>query len=223
MIADPCAPEQALRTEEAGFGGTAGVGRRPVVLVVDAARAYVDEGSTLRLDAGLAAVDAIAELLAASRVAGVPIIYTAVNYPSGAQIDAPVFARKVPALSVFDSGSPLAQIVPAIAPAGEPVITKSYASAFFGTDLAARLSALSADTVVIVGFSTSGCVRATAVDAVQHEFAAVVVADAVADTSPERQRANLYDLNAKYADVISLGQALSALGQPSQGQIEDGS
>ncbi|WAX58340.1 isochorismatase family protein [Jatrophihabitans cynanchi] len=221
MTGDSRAPEQPLRTQESGFGGAAGFGRRPVVLVVDAARAYLDADSPLRLDSGPAAVKAMADLIAAARTTGIPIIYTTVSYPNGAQIDAPVFARKVPALSVFNSGSPLAEIAPAIAPTGEPVITKSYASAFFGTNLAARLSALSADTVVIVGFSTSGCVRATAVDAVQHEFAAVVVADAVADTSAERQRANLYDLNAKYADVISLAQALSALGPRLQGQIED--
>lgn len=222
MTTDPRAPEQPpLRAHEAGFGGSAGFGRRPVVLVVDAVRAYLDTDSPLRLDAGAAAVEAMADVIAAARTSRIPVLYTRVTYPHGAQLDAPIFARKVPALSVFNAGSRLGEIAPAIAPVGEPVITKSYASAFFGTDLAARLSSLTADTVVIVGFSTSGCIRATAVDAVQHEFTPIVVADAVADTSIERQRANLYDLNAKYADVITLADALSALEQQSQSPIED--
>lgn len=203
--------ESALRTTEHGFGGSAGFGERLVVLVVDAVQAYVDEASPLRLDAAAAAVDAMAALLSAARTARVPVLYSVVNYPNGATVDAPAFARKVPALSAFDAGSPLADIAPAVAPAGERIITKTYASAFFGTGLAATLRSMRTDTVLIVGFSTSGCVRATAVDAVQNEFAAVVVAEAVADTNAERQRANLYDINAKYADVISLADALAAL------------
>jgi nicotinamidase-related amidase len=123
-----------------------------------------------------------------------------------------VFYRKVPALRALDAGSPLADFADDPRPrAGEVVITKQYASAFFGTSLASTLTATGIDTVVIVGLSTSGCVRATAVDAVQHGFAPIVVRDAVGDRDERPHEANLFDLDAKYADVVGEDEVLAVL------------
>ena len=194
----------------AGFGGTLGSGRRPAVLVVDVVRAYLEEDSPLY--AGVEdAVAACAVLVRAARAAGVPVIFTRVEYvPGGA--DGGLFYRKVAALRCFDQGDPLGEFPAEPAPLpGEVVVTKQYASAFFGTSLAATLTAGGVDTVVICGLSTSGCVRASAVDALQHGFRPIVVRDACGDRDPRPHEANLFDLRAKYADVVSLGEALDLL------------
>jgi nicotinamidase-related amidase len=129
-----------------------------------------------------------------------------------------VFFLKVPALASFESGRypELASFAAGLEPMeGETVITKQYASAFFGTSLASTLASLRVDTLLIAGVSTSGCVRASAVDCCQHGFVPLVVRDAVGDRAPEPHAANLFDLQAKYAEVIDLEQAreyLAALG-----------
>jgi maleamate amidohydrolase len=106
----------------------------------------------------------------------------------------------------------LGEVVPELAPtADEPVITKHYASAFFGTSLASTLRAQGIDCVLLAGMSTSGCVRASGVDALQHGFIPVVIADACGDRHPQPHEFNLFDLNAKYADVMTLTQAQAAL------------
>ena len=139
------------------------------------------------------------------------ILLTSDPYQPGG-LDGGLFRRKIPSLSVFDEGSALAEPHPSVAPLpGEVVVRKQYASGFFGTSLASTLRALGADTVVIVGLTTSGCVRATAVDALQHGFVPVVVRDAVGDRDPRPHEANLLDLEAKYADVVSEREALAAL------------
>jgi len=185
---------------EAGFGGNLGFGDRPAVLVVDIVRAYLEPSSPLY--AGVEdAVASAARVVDAARDAGVPVLFTRVEYvPGGA--DGGIFYRKVPALRVLDADSPLGQFPAAPRPRhGEVVITKQYASAFFGTSLASTLTAMGVDTVVIVGLSTSGCVRASAVDALQHGFVPIVVRQAVGDRDPRPHDANLFDLAAKYADV----------------------
>ncbi|MBW3604542.1 MAG: isochorismatase family protein [Actinobacteria bacterium] len=194
----------------AGFSGRLGFGNRPVVLVVDIVRAYLEPSSPLF--AGVEdAVASAARIVATARSADVPVVFTRVEFvPGGA--DGGMFYRKVPALRVLDAGSPLAEFPDDPRPRdGEVVVTKQYASAFFGTSLASTLTAMGADTVVIVGLSTSGCVRATAVDAVQHGFAPIVVRDAVGDRDGRPHEANLFDLDAKYADVIGEREAISAL------------
>ena len=127
-------------------------------------------------------------------------------------VDGGIFFRKVPALRVFCSGNPLGYYVPALAPrADEPVVTKQYASAFFGTSLASTLRAQGIDCLLLAGMSTSGCVRASAVDAMQNGFIPVVVADACGDRHPSPHEANLFDLAAKYADVRTLAQVRAEL------------
>ena len=115
-----------------------------------------------------------------------------------------IFYRKIAALRCFDKGSPLADFATGMEPeAGETVITKQYASAFFDTPLADVLRSAGIDTLIICGLTTSGCVRATAVDAIQHGFIPVVVRDAVGDRDPVPHEANLFDLASKYADVVT--------------------
>lgn len=191
--------------ERAGFSGRLGWGEHPAVVVIDVCRAYVEPTSPLY--AGVeAAVEACGGLVDAARAAGVPVIFTRVEFePGGA--DGGLFYRKVPALAAFDRGNPLADWCDPPGPrpqAGEVVVTKQYASAFFGTSLAATLTAGRIDTAVICGLSTSGCVRATGVDAVQHGFRPVIVAEACGDRAPGPHESALFDLGAKYADVVSL-------------------
>jgi nicotinamidase-related amidase len=176
-------------------------------LVIDFVKAYTQSESPLY--AGPATEDvrrSCEELLAVSRRAGIPILHTNLAYQDGGR-DGGVFFRKVPALKVFERSarSPLGEFAQGVGPErGEVVITKQYASAFFGTTLAATLTALGVDTLLIAGMSTSGCVRATAVDAVQHGFIPLVVRDAVGDRANGPHEANLFDLQTKYAEVVTL-------------------
>jgi nicotinamidase-related amidase len=206
-----------------GFGHALQPGRRPALLVIDFVRAYLQPGSPLY--AGVdAAHAACRDLLAAARAAGIPIVHTNVHYQPGGR-DGGVFFRKVPALCVFAAGArpDLAAFAEGLEPApGETVVTKQYASAFFATSLASTLTALAVDTVLIAGVSTSGCVRASAVDACQHGFVPLVVRDAVGDRHEAPHEANLFDLQAKYAEVISLRQATGYLADVA-GALRDGS
>jgi len=187
-------------------------GRRPALLIVDFVRAYLVPGSPLY--AGVEDARAGAQrLLGLARQAGIPVFHTNVSYePGGA--DGGVFFRKLPVLSCFERGRnpELTAFAEGLEPrSGETVITKQYASAFFGTPLASQLKALCVDTVLIAGVSTSGCIRATAVDACQHGFVPLVVRDAVGDRHPAPHEANLFDLQAKYAEVVSLEAAAAYL------------
>lgn len=190
-----------------GYGGTLQPGARPALLVIDFVKAYTQADSPLY--AGPMVEDArraTEELLGLARRANIPVLHTNLAYEDGGR-DGGVFFRKVPALKVFERGarSPLAEFAPGVSPErGEIVITKQYASAFFGTTLAATLTALGVDTLLIAGMSTSGCVRATAVDTVQHGFIPLVVRDAVGDRAGGPHEANLFDLQTKYAEVVTL-------------------
>jgi maleamate amidohydrolase len=192
------------------FDGHLAFGLRPALVIVDVVMAYFDKASPFYAGAD----DVLAtnqRLLAAARTASIPVIFTNVMYqPGGA--DGGLFYRKIPALKVFDRGSPLGAFPPGLRPdSGDIVITKQYASAFFGTELAAKLSELKIDTLLITGLSTSGCVRATALDALQHGFAPFVVRDACGDRHPAPHEANLFDLQAKYAEVVTSAKAMELL------------
>ncbi|NJM08553.1 isochorismatase family protein, partial [Candidatus Gracilibacteria bacterium] len=130
------------------------------------------------------------------------VIYTRVVFqPNG--LDGGLFVEKVPALRALIEGEPLAMIVPELPPTPQDVIiTKQYASAFFGTTLAALLTSRSIDTIILTGCSTSGCIRATAVDGLQHGFRTVVPRQCVGDRHPGPHEANLFDINSKYGDVV---------------------
>jgi maleamate amidohydrolase len=150
-------------------------------------------------------------LLAAARAAGVPVIHTRVEYhPSGA--DGGWFVRKVPALRKMVAGEKLAQIDPAVAPLPEEVVlVKQYPSPFFGTPLAPMLAAMGVDTLILAGCSTSGCVRAGALDGVQHGYRVIVPQECVGDRHDGPHDANLFDINAKYGDVVRRDEVVSYL------------
>lgn len=196
-----------------GFNQHLAPGRRPALLVIDFVNAYLLPGYPLY--AGVESAHAAAiRLLAAARASGIPVIHTRVEYQPGGR-DGGVFFRKVPALRCFEAG-----VHPEAAAFGEglqplpdeTVVTKQYASAFFGTSLASTLTALRVDTVLIAGVSTSGCIRASAVDCCQHGFIPVVVREAVGDRATGPHEANLFDLQAKYAEVMGLEEVLAYLG-----------
>jgi maleamate amidohydrolase len=193
------------------FDGRLSFGKRPALLIVDFVMAYLDPASPLY--AGVE--DALASnerLLAAARAAGIPVIFTNVVYQADGS-DGGLFYKKIPSLRVFLEGSPLGAFPPSLQPAdGERVISKQFASAFFGTSLAETLSEEGIDTLLITGLSTSGCVRATALDALQSGFAPFVVREACGDRHPAPHEANLFDLQAKYAEVVSEHEACALLG-----------
>ena len=155
---------------------------------------------------------AIQQLLGETRKAGFPVVFTTVSYSEGDKVAARAFIDKIPALLTLEAGSRWVEIDPRIAPLpGEPVLNKLFASAFFGTPLAALLTAAGCDSVIVTGASTSGCVRATVVDALQHGFRPLVPREAVGDRNPDAHAANLYDMDTKYADVVSLAEVLEHL------------
>ncbi len=195
---------------QGAFDGHLAFGERPALLIVDVVMAYLDRASPLY--AGVEAVLAVNErVLAAARGAGIPVVFTNVEYqPGGA--DGGVFYRKVPALTLFERGSPFGKFPPSLQPqASEMIVSKKYASSFFGTHLAATLTAMRIDTLLITGFSTSGCVRATALDACQSGFAPFVIRDACGDRHATPHEANLFDLQAKYAEVIDSAEAITLM------------
>ncbi|MGC0368885.1 isochorismatase family protein [Microbacterium sp. SLBN-111] len=196
---------------EAGFGRRLTPGASPALVVVDMVRAYFEPGEQLYmgLDDCLLSAERV---LAAARRAGIPVLHTTVSFVEGG-MDGGYFFQKVGALSVFVGDQPGGRPMPQVAPLpGEPVLVKQYASAFFGTSLASTLRAQGVDTVIVVGVSTSGCIRATAVDALQHGFIPLVVRDAVGDRADGPHEANLFDIQAKYGEVLGEGAVLEYLG-----------
>jgi maleamate amidohydrolase len=194
-----------------GFHGRAGLGERPALVVVDVNVGFTDPESPLVCDLD-GVVSAIQELLREFRGARLPIIYTTVAFDAAARQAAAVFIEKVPALLTLEAGSRWVEIDPRIAPLpDEAVLVKNFASAFFGTPLSSILASHGCDSVVVTGASTSGCVRATAVDALQYGYRVVVPRQAVGDRNPAAHDANLYDIDTKYGDVVELDELLARL------------
>lgn len=194
-----------------GLGRQAQPGTRPALVVVDLVLGFTDPASPLACEAD-GAVAASAALLERFRPAGWPVVFTTVVYDDAGAVAAAQFLAKVPALAQLTPGSPWVGVDPRLAPGpGEPVISKLFASAFFGTNLATVLTAAGADTVVVTGASTSGCVRATVVDAMQHGYRVVVPEEGVADRAAGAHAASIADMQAKYAEVLSLTDTLAWL------------
>lgn len=185
---------------------------RPALILVDLICGFTDPACPLGCDAA-PVVAANAALLDAFRAARLPVFFTTVVYRHPEQ--ARVFRARVPALNLLMPGSPWVGVDPRLTRrADEPVIEKQWASAFFATDLADRLRAAGADSLVVTGLTTSGCVRATVVDGLQHDYPVVVPREAVGDRNAAAHAANLHDLHAKYADVEPLSHVLERLGRP---------
>jgi maleamate amidohydrolase len=187
--------------EQRGIGARVGFGRNPVVLVVDMQVAFDDPSYKVGADQ-TPTVEAIASLLPLARARDVPIIFARTGYrPDGR--DGGVFMQKIPALIELQVGSLGYEIDPRLSPEPEDfIVEKKFASAFFQTNLASILIAEGADTIVLTGCSTSGCIRAAAIDGISHGYRMIVPEECVADRADAPHRANLFDINAKYADVV---------------------
>lgn len=200
-----------------GLGASSGFGVRPAVIVVDFSLGFTDPASPLGAPADAPYDDALRAtrtLLDALRVRELPVAFTTVSYPDGPH-EAAHFLAKVPSLALLRDGSRWAQLDPRLgARPAEPVWIKRFASAFFGPPLHDWLRAQRADTLIVCGATTSGCVRATVVDGLQHGYRVIVPRSCVADRAESPHQASLFDMNAKYADVLSLEDVLAQLPSP---------
>ena len=199
-----------MTASDAGWAGSLTPGERPAVLAIDLMRPYFEAGSPF--DVGSRdCLESAARVIAAARAAEVPVLHTRVVFGPGG-VDGGLFLQKVPALRALIGDGPACRLMPEAAPTpDELVIVKNYASAFFGTSLASTLTARRVDTLILVGVSTSGCVRASALDALQHGFAPFVVREAVGDRDRGAHQAALHDLSTKYSEVIGEAEALALL------------
>ncbi len=184
------------------FDSALGFGNSSAVIVIDFINAYTTEGSPLYTAAVVNAVEASVTLLDSARKASVPIIYTKVLFQADG-FDGGLFVKKIPVLTRLVEGEPLAEIDSRITPTDKDIIlVKNYASVFFGTSLASMLTAHRVDTIILIGCSTSGCIRASAIDGIQHGFRVIVPQECVGDRLPQVHDANLFDIHAKYGDVV---------------------
>lgn len=196
-----------------GFGGRQGAGARSAVVVVDFIEGFTNGESKLACDAD-DAVAATRELLDAARASGAPVVFTTVAYEEADLERAANFIAKAPALATLRPGSPWIEVDSRLGRRpDEPVLVKMFASAFFGTELDALLREAECDTVIVTGASTSGCVRATVVDALQYGYRVLVPRDAVADRAADAHTGSLLDIDAKYGDVVSIAEAVAAVGR----------
>jgi maleamate amidohydrolase len=197
--------------KERGFGQTIGFGERPALIVIDVVKAFTDPD--MMLGANLdAEIDAIKPLIAAAHERDIPVIYSTVKYEDADLKDAGIWALKQKGVVTLMEGTDGSDVDPRLdVGPKDTILFKKYASCFFGTDLVSRLMAHRVDTLIITGCTTSGCVRATAVDACQTGFRPMVVREGVGDRSKAAHDQSLFDLNAKYADVVSQADALHYL------------
>jgi nicotinamidase-related amidase len=201
--------DQAYR--RAGFGGRGPRGLRPAVVVVDLSRGFTEPGWPTGADL-TDVVTATNTLLEAAGEGGAPAIFTTIAYEPADVAGGCAWLRKAPGLAILREGSELVEIDPRLQRRREDLLlTKKGASAFFGTALASALVALGADSVVVCGATTSGCVRATCVDAIQYGFPVLVPRECVGDRAAGPHEANLFDIDAKYGDVVALEEAIGHL------------
>jgi maleamate amidohydrolase len=185
-----------------GMGKSSGLGQAPALVIVDFVQGFTDPAHFGGGNIGPAIAQTVG-LLAFARRQGWPVAHTRVVYADDGA-DGGIFTRKIPTLLTLTEHSPLSQIVPELAPApGEFVVRKRYASAFFGTDLAGWLAMRRVDTLAVAGCTTSGCVRATVVDSLQHNLRTICVTDCVGDRALGPHEANLFDMGQKYADLLT--------------------
>lgn len=193
-----------------GMGQASGIGAAPALVIVDFVNGFADPAHFGGGNVG-PAIDRTARLLALARARGWPVAHSRVVYAEDGS-DAGVFTLKAPSLKKLTEHNPLSHIVTPLAPnPGELVVRKQGASAFFDTNLAGWLAYRRVDTVLVAGCTTSGCVRATIVDAMQHNLRTICVTDCVGDRAIAPHEANLFDIGQKYADLMTLAEVESAL------------
>jgi len=192
---------------KAGLGQAVTLGQRPALLVVDFSCGFTDPACPLGSDL-TPQVEATRRLLDAGREKGLPVVFTTIAFEPSLK-DGGLWMQKVPALGVLQVGGAWAEIDPRLGPReDETVIVKKGASGFFGTNLASVLVSQGVDSVILCGATTSGCIRATAIDLLQYGWPTLVPRECVGDRAQAPHEANLFDIQAKYADVVSLEEAL---------------
>ena len=192
---------------KARLGESVTLGSRPGVLVVDFSCGFTDPKCTLGADM-TEQVEATRRLLDAARAKGLPVIFTTIGFEPSLK-DGGLWLEKAPALGDLQIGGRWVEIDPRLEPReGETIVVKKGASAFFGTNLAAILISQGIDSVILCGATTSGCVRATVIDLLQYGFPTLVPRECVGDRAQAPHDANLFDIQAKYADVVSVEEAL---------------
>lgn len=202
--------EDLLVNYKKAYDNRVGFGARPALILIDFCQAYFEPGNALYSEVD-AALESALRLRVAARAAGLPVVLTNVVYhPTG--FDGGRFYEKAMPLKNFLKGSPMGAFGPGLEPfEDELIVSKQYPSAFFGTSLASTLTAAGIDSVILTGLTTSGCVRASCVDAMSHGFRTAVVAEACGDRHAAPHEANLFDMNAKYADVVSEAETIAFL------------
>ncbi|MCM3584982.1 isochorismatase family protein [Mesobacillus maritimus] len=203
-----------METEQfSGFGESIGASGKPAIIVVDFIKGFTDTNCPLGSDLDKE-IDSTRQLLAAARQKDVPIIFTTVIYEPHFK-DGAYFVEKIPALRCLTEESEWVEVDPRLErrEQEEPLIVKKFASSFFGTSLQSILTYEKVETAIVVGCTTSGCVRATVVDAMQHGYKVLVPEDCVGDRSKKAHEANLYDMKTKYADVVRLESVLDYMNQ----------
>jgi len=195
---------------KARLGESVTLGSQPAVLVVDFSCGFTDPECTLGSDM-TEAVEATRRVLDAARAKGLPVVFTTIGYEPSL-MDGGLWLQKVPSLGDLQIGGRWVEIDPRLEPRDdETIVLKKGASAFFGTNLPSILISQGVDSVVLCGATTSGCVRATAIDLLQYGYPTIVPRECVADRAQAPHEANLFDINAKYADVVSVDDALEYL------------
>ena len=196
--------------QEALLGGAVGYGNNLAILVVDFQRSFVDPDVPGGGDFS-SAIKATRHLLDVARSVQTPVVFTVTAYEKHLK-DAGLFIEKCPTLEHSIIGSPMVALDPELNRADdEPVVVKNFASGFFGTSLASLLNKMGIDTVVVCGCTTSGCVRASVIDAMQHGFRAIVPRECVADIAEEPHEANLFDIDSKYGDVVGIEEVVDQI------------
>ncbi|ELY56284.1 hypothetical protein C491_15092 [Natronococcus amylolyticus DSM 10524] len=196
--------------DDSEFGASVGIGDQPALVVIDLINAFTDPETSLGSDV-TDVLEQSSRLLEAFREHNLPRYFTTVAFEESYG-DAGRFIEKVPALKELQLGTEAVEVDNQVAPVDdERVILKKYASAFYGTDLQTELTTDRVDTLVLAGVTTSGCIRATAVDSLQHGYRTIVPSDAVGDRAEGPHRANLYDIDTKYGDVVTTDTVLEHL------------
>ena len=211
-LPDVIPPEERARYAKGNMGKRVGFGSRPAILVVDMTRAFTEDRFPLGCSAaGAPCAAAIRRLLDAARPRGLPVVYTrydafAADAEWGRWLDKGTGAEP----NSLMRGPEAHEIADALKPGpADIVVTKTKPSAFFGTPLASMLTYLVVDTVVVTGMVTSGCVRATVIDAFSHNYRVIVPLECVADRSETSHQVNLFDIDMKYGDVVALDDVLA--------------
>ncbi|SDC21000.1 N-carbamoylsarcosine amidohydrolase [Acinetobacter boissieri] len=195
----------AVENYKGVWGNRIGYGKKPALILIDFMQGYTTQGEPLYAEAVVKAVKKTQAVLEMARQKNLLVIHTNIRYHQKDQVDGGIWVKKSPVMRAMVEGNPAAEFCEEVQPLKtELVLTKNYASSFFGTSLASTLYSAQVDTVILVGCSTSGCVRATAVDAVQHGFRTIVLRECVGDRHEAPHEANLFDIDSKYGDVVSI-------------------